>query len=207
MLFTPVFSQNVPHQESLKMELRQNKNFLPVYKRSNAMWRETSEKRVVLYRLLVCFSCTNRLLSCKNEKALIFFCKTPLFLQHTNCVTLLGEIWQKSRNLHRSFFFNKTHAVVSENCWNALLQQIWSFFESFLLCITCRNVCRIFCTLFCNIIMRLNCEFIVYLWKRRYRQQRRVYWCSGIFSPRVSVVIVFIFLKIPNKESLFEGTW
>ena len=117
---------------------------------------EKRQKKGSFYiRLLVCFSCTNRLLSCKNEKALIFFCKTPLFLQHTNCVTLLKEIWQKSRNLHRSFFFNKTHAVVSENCWNALLQQIWSFFESFLLCITCRNVCRIFCSSFCN-IMRLN---------------------------------------------------
>ena len=159
----------------------------------------------------VCWCVSHALTDCSHvriKKLYFFFCKTPLFLQHTNCVTLLGEIWQKSRNLHRSFFFNKTHAVVSENCWNALLQQIWSFFESFLLCIACRNVCRIFCTSFCNIIMRLNCEFIVYLWKRRYRQQRRVYWwCSGIFSPRVSVVIVFIFLKIPNKESLFEGTW
>ena len=137
------------------MELRQNKNFLPVYKRSNAMWRETSEKRVVLYRLLVCFSCTNRLLSCKNEKALIFFAKLLCFYNIPIAWHFLKKYGKRAEICIEVFFFNKTHAVVSENCWNALLQQIWSFFESFSLCITCRNVCRIFCSSFCN-IMRLN---------------------------------------------------
>ena len=115
--------------ESLKMELRQNKNFLPVYKRSNAMWRETSEKRVVLYRLLVCFSCTNRLLSCKNEKALIFFAKLLCFYNIPIAWHFLKKYGKRAEICIEVFFFNKTHAVVSENCWNALLQQIWSFFE------------------------------------------------------------------------------
>ena len=185
------------------MELRQNKNFLPVYKRSNVMWRETSEKRVVLYRLLVCFSCTNRLLSCKNEKALIFFAKLLCFYNIPIAWHFLKKYGKRAEICIEVFSLIKHMQLFRKIAGMRCCNRFGAFWVIFAL----HNLPKRLPYFLQFILQYYAFEFIVYLWKRRYRQQRRVYWCSGIFSPRVSVVIVFIFLKIPNKESLFEGTW